>query len=68
MPVDLSTGRQVVSAARSLPPSGQGLASQCGLAQPTVSSIADAVTTSEASANAANVRAPIPNSSVDHHQ
>jgi hypothetical protein len=67
MPVDLSTGCQVASAARSLPPSGQGLALQFRRAQPAVSSvIADA--TSEASANAAHVRASIPNSSADHGQ
>jgi hypothetical protein len=67
MPVDLSTGCQAVSAARSLPPSGQGLVLRFQLARLTVSSgIADA--RSEASANAAPVRAPIPNSSADHDQ
>src|ERR1700742_4954699 len=38
LPVDLSTGCRVVSAARSRPPSEQGLASQFRLARPAVSS------------------------------
>jgi hypothetical protein len=69
MPFDLSSGRQGLSAARSLSPLGQRLAPQFPLAQPAViSMIADAVATSEASARAAHVRAPIPNSSAGHAQ
>jgi hypothetical protein len=69
MPVDLSSGRQVVSAARSLPPSERCLAPPFSLAQPAVISvIADAVATSDTSAHAAHVRAPIPNASAGHAQ
>ena len=69
MPVDLSSGRQVVSAVRSPPPSGQCLAPQFLLAQPAVISvIADAAATSDTSAHAAHVRAPIPNACAGHAQ
>jgi hypothetical protein len=61
MPVDLSSRRQVGSTPRSPPPFGQGTALQFPLAQPAVISvIAAAVRTSEASANAAHMQAPIP--------
>jgi hypothetical protein len=60
---------QGLSAAQSLPPSGQCLAPQFPLAQPAVISVTgDAVATSEASAHAAHVRAPIPNSSAGRAQ
>jgi hypothetical protein len=61
VPVDLSSRRQVGSTPRSPPPSRQGAALQFPLAQPVVISvIAAAVRTSEASATAAHMQAPIP--------